>query len=536
MPSYHQITQGELVERLAREHPEREALIYPSRGFRMDYAGLERRSRELAKGLVALGIGPGERVCVWADNRPDWIPLQFALARIGAVLVTANTALVEAEIAYLLKQSRCSAVIAAPGIQGSEYFRALAQIVARGEHAELRHVVTLEPGEHADAAGPGAIALHEVVARGADVSDAEIARLTAGTRVGDAANIQYTSGTTGFPKGVVLTHENLIENAWTVSQVIGVGEGDRLLLQVPLFHCFGCVVSVLGATTHAIPMIALERFDPLRSLEAIQAERATLAYGVPTMFGAMLNHPRFADFDTSSLRSGIMGGAMCPAPLMRRIIDEMGCGGMMAAYGLTEASPAVTMSAADDPVEVRCGTVGRAIPGVEVKIADPETGEERAVGERGELWARGPNIMLGYFENEGATREAITPDGWLRTGDLATLGDDGLFRITGRIKELIIRGGENVYPAEVEDALREHPDVVDAAVFGVPSEELGEEVGAALILAEGKSLDQEAVAAFLETRLAHFKRPRYVRVVDAFPLTSSGKVQRFRLAERAGRK
>lgn len=534
MPSYHRITQGALVERLASEHPEREALIYPSRGSRLDYAGLERRSRELAKGLVALGIEPGERVCVWADNRPDWIPLQFALARIGAVLVTANTALVESEIAYLLKQSRCASVIAAPGIQGAEYFRALARIVEGGEHEELRHVVSLEPGAHADKAPDGALSLDELVAGGRAVDDEEIARRTAATSVGDPANIQYTSGTTGFPKGVVLTHENLVENAWTVSQVIGVNDSDRLLLQVPLFHCFGCVVSVLGATTHAIPMVALERFDPLRSLEAIQAERATLAYGVPTMFGAMLNHPRFAEFDTSSLRSGIMGGAMCPAPLMRRIIDEMGCGGMMAAYGLTEASPAVTMSAADDPVEVRCSTVGRAIPGVEVKIADPETGAERAVGERGELWARGPNIMLGYFENEGATREAITPDGWLRTGDLATLGEDGLYRITGRIKELIIRGGENVYPAEVEDALREHPDVVDAAVFGVPSEELGEEVAAALVLAEGKELDREALDAFLETRLARFKRPRYLQAVDAFPLTSSGKVQRFRLAEGLG--
>lgn len=529
--SAHGLTQGALLERLSTERPERDALVYPDRGLRLTFAELDARSLELARGLVALGIEAGEHVCLWSDNRPDWIPFQFALARIGAVLVTANTALAEPEVRYLLEQSRSVAVVAAPGRgDGTEYASALSSLRAtQGALPELRHWIALD-GD----APEGAVSLDELVAGGAGV-DAEVVReRTRATRVDDPTNIQYTSGTTGFPKGVVLTHRNLVENAHAIARLLDVGDADRLLLQVPLFHCFGCSVSVLGAYTHGIPLVALQAFDPLRALEAIAAEGCTIVHGVPTMFLALLSHPEFERLRPTTLRGGVMAGAMCPEALMHRVIDEMGCPGMLVAYGLTEASPGITCSTPADPVEVRCGTVGREIPGVEVRIVDPESLVDVARGAPGELWARGPNIMLGYFEKPEETAATLTSDGWLRTGDLATMDDDGLVRIVGRIKELIIRGGENVVPAEVEDAVREHPAVQDVAVFGLADERLGEEVAAAVVCAEGASLDQDELDAFLRGRLASYKRPRVLRLVDAFPLTPSGKVQKFKLAEHCG--
>ncbi len=549
----HDVTQAELLARLAREHGEREALVYPRLGVRMTFATLEAQSLALARGLVALGLEPGERVAIWAENVPEWIPLQFAAARAGLVLVTANTALARDEIAYLLRQSRSAAVVTSRGVRAREYMDAL-EYLSRydGVLPDLRHAIAMRPDAGwqpttmlertsfllARSAGvePGAtkLTLEELVERGRDVAVERVLEREARVLPDDPVNIQYTSGTTGFPKGVVLTNRNLVENAYAIGRRMGMRADDRLLLQVPLFHCFGCVVSVIGAYTHGVALVALERFDPLAALEAIAAERCTLAYGVPTMFLALLEHPERARFDTSSLRGGIMGGSMCPEPLMRRVVAELGAKGMLVAYGLTEASPGVTCSAQDDPIELRCGTVGTALDGVEVMIADPETGAELARGEAGELWTRGPNVMQGYFDDPRATAEAITPEGWLRTGDLATVDADGRVRIVGRIKELVIRGGENVYPAEVEDALRAHPDVRDAAVFGVPSERWGEEVAAAVVLRPGAREDAEAILASLEHRLAPFKHPTHVRFMSAFPLTASGKVQKFRLAEACG--
>ncbi|MEM7307396.1 MAG: AMP-binding protein [Planctomycetota bacterium] len=523
----HGVTLGELLDRLAAEEGEREALVYPDRDLRLTFAALSERADELALALLALGIAPGERVTVWADNRPEWVPLMFALARIGAVLVTANVALQKDEIGYLLRQSRSSAVLAPPGLREAEYFGALAALRDEGACPELRHYVALE-GDPPE----GFARLDELVGRGAQIPLSEVRARTAATGASEPANIQYTSGTTGFPKGVVLTHRNVVENGYAVGKRFRTRPDDRLLLQVPLFHCFGCVISVLGCYTHGASLVALQRFDPLRALEAIAAERTTLIHGVPTMFLALLEHEERARFDTSSLRAGAMGGSMCPEALMHRVIDELHCPGIVDAYGLTEASPAVTLSAPDDPVEQRTTTGGRPIEGVELRIVDPATGEDAATGERGEVWARGPNIMLGYFEKPQETAEALTPDGWLRTGDLGTLEADGLLRIVGRIKELIIRGGENVYPAEVEDALRAHTAVRDAAVFGVPSERLGEEVEAALVLQPDAALDEDELHAFLDGRLATFKRPRAVHVLDALPLTPSGKVKKFVLRER----
>lgn len=525
--SYHDTTQGELLERIARERPDAEALVMPARGLRWSWSDLERRCRELARGLVALGLEPGDRVVLWSDNRPDWVALQFALGRIGAVLVTANTGLTAREIAYVVAQSRASAVIASAGIAGEEYLDALAELVASG--AAPRHVIALEAAPRA-----GMIALEDVVAGGAAIPDDEVRRRAAATRPGDATNIQYTSGTTGFPKGVVLTHRNIVENAWAVAAGLGLSDRDRLLVQVPLFHCFGCVICVLGAATHATPMVLLQRFDPEAALRTIAQERCTVVHGVPTMFQAMLAAELHRELDLACLRTGVMAGSMCPEPLMHRVVDELGCAGMLVAYGLTEASPAVTMSSPADSVAVRCGTVGRALQGVDLRIVDPRTEAELPPGGEGELQVRGPNVMQGYFDDGTATDQALTSDGWLRTGDLATVDADGLVRIVGRIKELIIRGGENVYPAEVENALCTLPGVADAAVFGVPSERWGEEVAAAVIVERGAELDEAAIEAGLEGRLAHFKRPTQIHFVQGFPLTGSGKVRKFQLARDLG--
>jgi len=522
--SYHDTTQGGLIERLAAERPDGEALVFPARDLRWTWADLERRSLELARGCVALGLEPGDRVVVWSDNRPDWVALQFALGRIGAVLVTANTALEASEIAYLLGQSRARAVVACAGVRGQEYLDAL-EAYMQDEPRELRHVIALEAEPR-----PGMLALDDVVRRGRDVAPEDVRARTAATNGDDPTNIQYTSGTTGFPKGVVLTHRNIVENGWAVAAGLGMSAADRLLVQVPLFHCFGCVICVLGAATHAATMVMLQRFDPEEALAVAAAEHCTVIHGVPTMFQAMLATKRHEELDLSSLRTGVMAGSMCPEPLMHRVVEELGCRGMLVAYGLTEASPAVTMSSPDDSVAVRCGTVGRALQGVHVRVVDTSSRAVLPPGAEGELQVRGPNVMQGYFDDEEATREALTDDGWLRTGDLARIDDEGLVRIVGRIKEMIIRGGENVYPAEVEDALRSIPGVADAAVFGVPSEHWGEDVACAIIPDGETPLDAAAIGRGLGGRLAHFKRPTQVHFVTRFPLTGSGKVRRFQLA------
>jgi fatty-acyl-CoA synthase len=496
------VTQGALLEALARERPDACAVEHPVLGVATTYSGLDAWSRRLAKGLVALGVAHGDRVAVWATNVPDWIAFQFAIARIGAVLVTANPQLTGPEMAYVLRQSRAETLIA------QREFLARA-----GAAIDVPHVVAIEH-------------LGPFVAAGEPVTDAEVDARCAATRPQDAANIQYTSGTTGFPKGVVLTHRNVVENAYTMARLLDVKAGERLLLAVPLFHCFGCVIVLLGAFTHAATVVAFEKFEPAAVLDRWNVD---LVYGVPTMYRALLDHPTSASRPRRA-RAGLMAGAPCPAPLMRRVIDEM-CPGIVVAYGLTEASPSCTSGRPNDPLDVRCETAGRAIDGVEVRVVDPETGVERATGDVGEIEVRGPNVMRGYFDDPAATSSAISPDGRLRTGDLGTLDASGLLRIVGRLKEMIQRGGENVYPAEVEDALRAHPCVADAAVVGVPNEFWGEEVAAAVIRRPGAAVEAAELLAFLETRLAKFKRPTRVAFVASFPTTASGKVQKFKLRE-----
>ncbi|KAA3612749.1 MAG: AMP-binding protein [Planctomycetota bacterium] len=522
----HNLSQGQMVVRLAELYPEREALIFPDRGLRWTFQEFERRTMELSRGLIALGVQPGEKVTVWADNRPDWISLQFALARIGAVLVTANTGLKRDEIGYVLNQSQSVAVVAMPGWLDQEYLEALEDLALHGEIPGVRHLLVMDGLPR-----KGMKTLEQVVELGETISEREVLDRTAKVSMDQAANIQYTSGTTGFPKGVVLTHANLVENAWTLGQALNIHPEDKVLLQVPLFHCFGCAVTLLSTFTHGATLVGLQRFDPLEALRAIDLYGCTLIHGVPTMFHAILTHPDFDQFDTTSLRAGVMAGAPCPEDLMHKVIEDMHCQGMVVGYGLTEAAPLLTMTCPSDSVEMRCTTVGRAIAGVQLRVVDPITMQELPAGEPGEIQGRGPNVMLGYFDRPEATAETILEGGWLRTGDMATLDVDGVVRIVGRIKEMIIRGGENIYPAEVEDVLRRHPEIHDVAVFGLPSEKYGEEVAAAIVLRNGSTLDAEHLAIWEQDRLAHFKRPKYVFFVDAFPLTPSGKIQKYRLTE-----
>jgi len=528
------VTLGALLDRLRDHAPEREALVHPELGLRWTFAELSQRADDLARGLLALGIQPGDHVAVWADNRPDWVSLSYAIARVGAVLVTVNVELVKREAAYVLRQSRSRLVVAARGVadrkgrEGDEYERALAAIRADGDCPELEHVVAFD-------------ALDELIERGRAVDVTAVRARTAAVPTDAPANIQYTSGTTGFPKGVVLTHANVLHDAVAFGRRLDTGPDDRVLMQVPLFHCFGCVIALLGAHAFGAAIVMLRRFDATRALEAIDAERCTLLHGVPTMYLALLEHPERARFDTHSLRAGAMGGAICPPALMRRVAEELGCAGIANAFGLTECSPTVAMCGPDVPLEERIACAGPALDGVEMKAVDPATLREVATGTSGEIWVRGPTVMRGYFEQPDETAAVLTADGWLRTGDLGAIDARGRVTLTGRLKDVIIRGGENVMPAEVEDALRAHPAVRDAAAFGVPSERWGEEVAAAVVLRAGVlrgepgAADEAALIAFLGSRLARFKRPSRIHVVDELPLTSSGKIRRFVLRERFAR-
>lgn len=523
MKAYRDITVGALLTALAQDFPDHEALVYVDRGLRYTFSQLEAMARQYAKGLLRLGIQRGERVAVWATNVPEWIILQFALAKIGAILVTVNTSLRAPELEYLLTQSESCALVLIKGFKDLDYVATIQQI-QRSPH--LRHFLFI-----GDEAPDGMLALSEVCRLAEGVSDRELEAREALVELDDVINMQYTSGTTGFPKGVMLTSRNIVNNGYWLGQGLGFTPADRLCLPVPLFHCFGCVAGVLGAYTHAACLIPLEYFDPHKALECVHRERATAIYGVPTMFLNMLEQPDFAQFDLTSLRTGIIAGAVCPELLMRRVITEMHLPEMTIAYGLTEASPGITLTPRHDTIEHRTQTVGKALPEVEVKISDPLTGQTLPPNTPGELCSRGYNTMKGYYNNPDETRRAIDAEGWLHSGDLATMDEEGYVRITGRIKEIIIRGGENVAPKEVEDVLLQHPAVLDVCVFGIPDETYGEEVAAAIRLQPGMTATVEDIREFCQERLARFKIPRVIRFVETFPMTASGKVQRFKLRE-----
>ncbi|MBO0719602.1 MAG: AMP-binding protein [Blastocatellia bacterium] len=528
MTPFRDLTVGALLTNLAVTIAGKEALVYPDRGLRMTFAELEAEARLIARGLLACGVARGERVALWATNVPEWVVLQFALAKIGAVLVTVNTSLRAGEIDYLLRQSEASTLITIEGFKDLAYIDVLRAVGAIGETSYLKRAIFISRGEECP---EGLMPYQELRDLAGTVSDGELAAREAEVDLDDCINMQYTSGTTGFPKGVMLSSRNIVNNGYWLGRGLGYTPDDRLCLCVPLFHCFGCVIGVLGAYTHGACLCPVESFDPRQVLETVERERCTSLYGVPTMFLAELEVPDFQRFDVSSLRTGVMAGALCPEQLMRRAIAEMNLREITIVYGLTEASPGITQTLRDDTMEHRTQTVGKVLPEMEVKLVDPVMGEIPGTGEPGELCVRGYNVMLGYYNNREATRAAIDEAGWLRTGDQAVIDEDGYLRITGRIKDIIIRGGENIAPREVEDLLRRHCAVADAYVYAVSSEFYGEEVAASVRLKSGMMATEDELRDFCQGELAKFKIPRYLRFVDEFPMTASGKVQKFRLRE-----
>jgi fatty-acyl-CoA synthase len=533
--TYRDVTVGDLLTRLAADLPSRPALLYEA-APRYSFEELEREARTIARGLIACGVAPGERVVLWATNVPEWVVLQFALAKIGAILVTANTALRARDIDYLLRQSEAATVITIRGFRDVNYVAALEEIGAtRGAIPGLKRLIFIhQPLAGARETPPGFVSYDTLRTAAGSVTESELEARAAAVGVDDVINMQYTSGTTGFPKGVMLSSRNIVNNGHALAAVLGYTPDDRLCLCVPLFHCFGCVIGVLGAYTHGACLCPLEAFDPLRVLETVQSEQCTALYGVPTMFLAELEHPQFSRFDLTSLRTGVMAGSLCPEPLMRRVMSDMHVPEITIAYGLTEASPGITMTPRTSSIAQRSQTVGTVLPEMDAKIIDPASGAVRGAGERGELCVRGYNVMKGYYNNAAATRAAIDEDGWLHTGDEASVDAEGFFSITGRIKDLIIRGGENISPKEIEDCLREHSDVADAYVYGIPDDFFGEIVAAAVRLkasAQPAAGSSESMILWCADRLARFKVPKYVRFVTEFPMTASGKIQKFKLRE-----
>ena len=520
-----------MLTRLAKALPQHEAVVYHERNLRWTFRALEQESRLVARGLIAVGVARGDRVAVWATNVPEWIVLQFALAKAGAILVTVNTSLRAREVEYLLHQSETSTLVTIAGFKDVDYLAELRAAGALGadRSARLPHLQrVIFIGDSCPAEATPYTHLRTL---GASMPEAALDEREATVGVDEVINMQYTSGTTGFPKGVMLSSRNIVNNGYWIGEGLGYSPSDRLCLCVPLFHCFGCVLGVLAAFTHGACLCPVEFFDPVRVLETVDREQCTALYGVPTMFLAELEHPDFERFSTASLRTGIMAGALCPEPLMRRVIDEMHLPELTIVYGLTETSPGLTQTLRDADLVERTQTVGRVLPEIELRIVDPRTGTTAGTGADGELWAKGYVVMQGYYQMPDATSATVTPDGWLKSGDQASVDEDGRVRITGRIKDIIIRGGENIAPKEVEDVLRGHVAIADASVYAVASEFFGEDVAAALRLRPGATVESAEVQAFWRERLARFKVPRFIRVVEAFPLTASGKIQKFRLRE-----
>jgi len=531
---------GDMLDGVAAEHPDNEALIYADRDFRLTYAQFAELTDRMAKGLMALGVQKGEKVAVWATNVPYWVVLQFATAKIGALLLTMNTSYKREEVRYLLSHSKAEHVFLMDGFRDTDYVLTLYELVPelkeqqRGHLSSpsfpnLRTVSFLGPAKHR-----GMFSVPEVLALAATVSDEDYAARRASLDINDVVNMQYTSGTTGFPKGVQLTHRNIGVNGYWIGENQGFTHADRVCLPVPLFHCFGCVLGVLAAVSHATTMVILERFEPVACMRAVERERCTALYGVPTMFIAMLNHDLFERFEFSSLRTGIMAGSPCPIETMRQVMDRMYMRDITICYGLTEAAPVMTQTRMDDDIRRRTETVGRAMPGIDVRIADPATNEPLPSGEQGEIQCRGYNVMKGYLDMPEATAQAIDPDGWLHSGDLGVMDQDGYVAVTGRLKDMIIRGGENIYPREIEEFLYTMPGILDVQVVGVPSPKYGEEVGAFVILQDGVDMEPSEVRDFCRGKIAWHKMPKHVAFIDNYPMTASGKVQKFKLREMAG--
>lgn len=532
------MTVGQLLDRAGERHGGALAARFEATGRSLTWHDLGRRADDLAAGLLALGIGRGDRVGIWAPNREEWLIAQFGTARIGAILVNINPAYRQSELEYALDKVGCRMLVMARRLKSSDYLAMIRALVpeidrpvsgdgrlASGRLPRLRHVVLLDDGP----APPGAIRFAELMRMSGPAHRARLPGLAAALEPDDPINIQFTSGTTGSPKGATLSHLNIVNNARFCADAMRLGEEDRLCVPVPLYHCFGMVLAVLACAARGAGLVFPgESFDAGQTLAAIAHNRCTAVHGVPTMFSAMLEHPDFAGYDLSSLRTGIMAGAPCPVDTMRRAMNDMHLSEITIAYGMTETSPVSFQSDVDDPIELRVGTVGRIQPHCEVKIVGAD-GRIVPVGQQGELCTRGYLVMRGYWNDPERTREAIDEAGWMHTGDLATLDHDGYCRIVGRVKDMLIRGGENVYPREVEEHLHGHPAVLQAQVFGVPDERMGEEVCAWIVPRPGQALTEEALRAWCRDRIAHYKVPRHIRIVAAFPLTATGKPQKFEM-------
>ena len=513
-------TIGDNLRRTVAAHGPREALVVRAQGYRATWDQLWESTGRAARGLLARGIARGDRVGIWAPNRYEWVVLQFASARVGAVLVNLNPAYRTSELAHALRQSGLRLLLHARGFRQADYIAMLAQV--RADCPALAASLVLED----DWDG--------LLAEGDRVAPRDLAAREATLQFDDPINIQYTSGTTGAPKGATLSHHNILNNGFFVGEALRLGPEDRVCIPVPFYHCFGMVMGNLACSSHGACMVVPgEAFDALATLQAAQDERCTALYGVPTMFIAELDHPRFAEFDLHRLRTGIMAGSPCPVEVMRQVQSRMHMHQVTICYGMTETSPVSTQTSVDDPLDRRVGTVGRVHPHVEVKLVDPETGAVVPRGAAGELCTRGYSVMLGYWEAPQATATAIDPAGWMHTGDLASMDEDGYMRIVGRLKDLIIRGGENVYPREIEEFLHTHPAVSEAQVIGVPSERYGEEVMAWVRLRPGARLHEDELRAHCHGRIAHYKIPRHWKLVEEFPMTVTGKVQKYRMRELA---
>ena len=517
-------TIGANFERTVAAHPHVDALVEVTTGRRWTYAELDAEINTVARGLMAAGLEVGDRIGIWAPNCAEWVLVQFAAAKIGAILVNINPAYRTHELAYVLKQSGLSMLVSATSFKSSDYAAMVGEV--RPEASALQQVVFI-----------GTADWDRLRESAAQISAEQLVARQAGLSNSDPINIQYTSGTTGFPKGATLSHRNILNNGYFVTEQIKLRPGERLCIPVPFYHCFGMVMGNLGCTTHgATIVIPAPGFDPGLTLDAIESQRCTGVYGVPTMFIAMQNHADFAARDLSSLRTGIMAGAVCPVEVMKRCVEDMHMAEVAIAYGMTETSPVSCQTLIDDDLERRTASIGRAHPHVEIKIVDPDTGETVDRGEPGEFCTRGYSVMLGYWREDDKTAQAIDSDGWMHTGDLAVMRTDGYCNVVGRIKDMIIRGGENIYPREIEEFLYTHPDVEDAQVIGVPDDTYGEEVCAWIRMkANREPLDAAALRAFASGRLAHYKIPRYVHLVDEFPMTVTGKIRKVDMREESTR-
>lgn len=534
-----EITVGGLLEQVAAKYPDDEAIAYNDRPYRRTWRQFDEECDRVAKGFLALGIGKGDHIAIWATNVPEWMLTFFAAAKIGAVLVTVNTNYKVFEAEYLLHQSDTKALVLIEGFKDTSYVDIInelcPQLAARGENELdcpklpfLKQVIYAGAGRH-----DGMLPFEQLKLMGDTVPDEEYRALQATLSHHDVVNMQYTSGTTGFPKGVMLTHYNIVNNGKSIGDCMKFTHDDKLCIPVPFFHCFGMVLAIMASLTHATAMVPVEYYRPLKVMQAIQDEGCTAVHGVPTMFIAMLEHPQFKEFRFPRLRTGIMAGSPCPIKVMRQVVDDMGMREITSVYGETESSPGCTQTTTDDSLELRVSTVGRVMPHIEARIVEPETGRELPPGVPGEFCARGYNVMKGYYKMPEATAQVIDKDGWLHTGDIATVDEKGYYRITGRIKDMIIRGGENIYPKEIEEFIYTHPSVQDVQVIGVPSEQYGEEVMACVVLKKGCRLAEDELKEFVRSHMARHKVPKYIRFVEKFPLTASGKIMKFKMREEA---